>query len=362
MKIIIIIFLIILILFLFFINNKKREHLVNNKNITPLIKRCTEILNETVYSNINVMNKLSINDTEFTELVFNFAFPVGSFYVQFPVKDKNINEYSSIDEIAFPDEERPERLFGGSWQEQWPKESIFFRTRGMLSNEDRDERGFQDYATRHLYGYMSQSQTDYYNIGAGNTGVFSVKKLDEIGTDGGGNKMHGLKYFFNLQAQILPSDMENRVKNRRVKIWKRVLKNPDGKYPPLPDYGHDEKSDKNYYDGPFYKKAFANYKGLDATTFNTATKLCNEDENCKFIGKRKEAWFSGDGVEMVEGDDTTVVWEKKQGNINIIQDIPNVTFNIPDVKEEEYENDEDRPKGWYVERPEGHNNLMFGSE
>jgi hypothetical protein len=74
------------------------------------------------------MNKLSINDTEFTELVFNFAFPVGSFYVQFPVKDKNINEYSSIDEIAFPDEERPERLFGGSWQEQWPKESIFFRT------------------------------------------------------------------------------------------------------------------------------------------------------------------------------------------------------------------------------------------
>ncbi len=345
----VIIILILIILIIFFINhNKKSEHLVDDTNINPILRRCSDILTENVYSNINVMNKLLINDKDIYQMVYDYAFPVGSFYVQFPAAD------SSVDVNEFPDSERPETIFGGHWQEQWPQESIYFRTKGLLSNEERDERGFQDYATRHLYGSLSHSQTDYGKQGAGNTGVFSVTNLDQIGTDDNKNTMHGMRNFFNLQAQILPSDLENRVKNRRVKIWKRVLKNPNGKYPDLPDYGHDTRIDKNYYDGIHQKKQFGNYKAIPATSLNEAMKICNENEKCKFIGKRSDLWYSSEAYEMIDGDDTTSVWEKKQGKVTPIMDIPVLNYKFPDIKEEEYENDEDRPEGWYNERPEGY--------
>jgi hypothetical protein len=364
MKIIIIIITILLIIILFsiHINNKKiKEHLVNNSNINTLLQKCGEG-NEKIFSNVNVLNKLILNNNEFTNLVFEYAFPVGSFYVQFPEKNKSLNDYSSFDENAFPVEQRPETLFGGFWQEQWPNESIYFRTRGMLSNQDRDERGFQDYATKHLYGSMSQSQTDYLKPASGNSGVFKSTKIEEISTDGGSNDMHGMQNYFNLESQVLPSDMENRVKNRKVKIWKRVLKLPNGNYPPLPDYGHPSSIDKNYYDGPFYKKAFENYKPIDATTLDKAIKICNENTNCKFVGKRDDLWYISESAEMIQGTDTTVVWEKKRGDIKFTIDIPNITYNIPESEEQIYQNDEDRPEGWYIESGEGQKTVKEGSE
>ena len=361
MKIIKIIIILILIIFIiFFINNKKiSEHLVNHTNIVPLIKRCSDIENETIFSNINVMNTLKLNDKEFTQLVFEYSFPVGSFYVQFPDKD------TSIDQNAFPIDQTPERLFGGSWQEHWPNDSIYFRTRGMLSNEERDDNGFQDYATKHLYGSTSHSQTNYYDPASGNTGAFTSKKIDEIGTDGGGAEMKGVRNYLDLGSEVLLSDIENRVKNRKIKIWKRVLKNPDGKYPNLPDYGRDFSSDKYYYDGPIYKKSFANYKSIPAVSFAQATKICNENEKCKFIGKRDDLWYSGDGDEntkMIDGSATTNVWEKKRRTPILFTDTIDHNFVIPDIKEEEYENDEDRPEGWYIGNSDGQRLVREGQE
>ena len=65
------------------------------------------------------------------------SYPVGCYYVQFP------NASSNTDSAEFPTSQRPATLFGGTWVEQWSTESVFFRTRGTLSDSGRTN-GSQD--------------------------------------------------------------------------------------------------------------------------------------------------------------------------------------------------------------------------
>mgnify|MGYP000088064623 CR=1 FL=1 len=52
----------------------------------------------------------------------NALYPIGSFYVQFPVKGSNRTSE------AFLAAYTPAVLFGGDWQEQWKYESVFFKS------------------------------------------------------------------------------------------------------------------------------------------------------------------------------------------------------------------------------------------
>ena len=354
MKIIIIIS-IILILFIYFINNKKKENLVTTTNIDTYLKKCS-IGNNNLYSNINILNNLLINDRKFSDFVLDYAYPIGSFYVQFPDLNKSIKIYSSETAIAFPDSQTPEKLFGGYWQEQWPTESIYFRTRGMLSNENRNDFGFQNYATKHLYG--SVDSYGKYNGEDIVSGAF--KKIDSPNKIYSSNLQREIsKINLNLQSQINVSDVENRVENRVIKIWKRVAKLLDNKYPNLPNNGVDPISDKNYYSGPFYGKTFTNYTILNSKSLDEAVNICNQTENCKLIGKKDTGWYLSSDSTMVAGDKHTVTWEKKNATFRLKRDdVFKPYIDLEPAKQEEYldidEGDvetyieeEERPEGWY---------------
>ncbi len=362
MKKIIIIILLILILFLNFIN-KKKENLVSRSNIDIYLKKCS-IGDNNLYSNINILNKVKINDKEFADYILDYAYPVGSFYVQFPDLDKNMKIYSSNDPIAFPESQSPAKLFGGYWQEQWPTESIYFRTRGMLSNENRDEYGFQDYATKHLYG--SNESFDHFLSEDVFSGVFNKNKTTEI------IRLNcrplrvdkPSKVDLNLKQQINISDVENRVKNRVIKIWKRVAIGPDDKYPPLPANGRDTVSDKNYYSGPYYGKTFTNYTVINAKSVDEAKNICNQNEECNFIGKKDDIWYSSNDLVMQDGTENTFVLKKKKATFTLKKDdVFQPYVDLTPVQqeeiweyedeyqsennEEEYIEEEERPEGFY---------------
>jgi hypothetical protein len=343
-KIIIIILLIIIFLF---IVNKKNEHMVTNSNVTNLINTCgIENNSDASYTNLNIFNNLLINGTEVVKYILDYSFPMGSFYVQFP--DTN----SSYDTLAFPESQTPEKLFGGYWQEQWPKESIFFRTCGMLSNDARVD-GFQDYATKHLYGSMSRTQTNYNTPGNGNTGVFSVTKLDEIGTDNRKADMTGTKNCLNIGDQVTVSNHENVAKNRKVRIWKRIGILPNGKMPNLPINGYDSTHDTNYYDGPLRNKIFSNFIVTGAKNLAEAKVICNLDEKCGFIGYKNNIYYTGSQTETLSdtGEDI-IVWQKQNDRGDFSVDENRITFNPPLIEEEEID-ERNPPKDFYIERPPG---------
>ncbi len=149
------------------------------------------------------------------QAIIDLVYPVGSFYMQFP--DANSNDLS----IAFPAKFSPAQLFGGTWEEQWPNESVFFRTGGARSNEARSS-GLQDYATKRLTGYTPWFQVDYNHRGGGRDGVFGKHENRGGGTDSGNSGDTTTRAFFDSNNQSLSSDTETRPRNRLIKVWKRV--------------------------------------------------------------------------------------------------------------------------------------------
>ena len=65
---------------------------------------------------------------------------------------------------------------------------------------------------------------------------------------------------------------------------------------------------------------------------------------------------------MIDGNDKTKAWEKKKGTLEPFTDDIKINFIIPDIKEEEYENDEDRPEGWYIGKSDGQRVVKQGQE
>jgi hypothetical protein len=221
-KIIILIVVIILVITILNLDNKK-EHYV----ISPTLE--VEKLNETVrqyyynkqnreIENINVTKDVELlNKTLYTELV-QFRYPVGAFYVQY----SDINEnYDPQSERLFPASTAPAQLFGGKWEDQWPNEGIFFRTGGTLAQENRS-LGLQEWGLKNMYGWTSWAQSNYDGIGNALAGVFVEYQQKSGKSDAGYGDDNGGSNKFDSQKMALSSLGETRVKNRLIKVWRRV--------------------------------------------------------------------------------------------------------------------------------------------
>lgn len=276
---------IILIIFVLIILSKKNENLMiddlkSNAINTVVGKFITN--QKTKLPNINISSSLKVNNIDFSKLILDFKYPIGSFYIQYP--DSNINFSSRGDrEVSpFPESKTPAKMFGGNWVDMWKNESVYFRTGNgepilnspafediylcdpgvngyCKTGADRrfvDSRvdGLQDYAVRDISGWTSWSQGPYGNHDTipygqcitpdgpdrdskcdlestgpkscfGNTGVFTKCEQKEIGTDGGGGDDTGHQNIFDTKEFLkekYTSDNEVRVKNRLIKVWKRI--------------------------------------------------------------------------------------------------------------------------------------------
>lgn len=344
MKVIIII-IVILLSFILYLNKKKSisEKFVNYttspKDIKTQISNCSNEGN-VIYNDLNVTNILKVGNKDIDKYIKEYLFPIGSFYVQFPDKNSNI-----IFE-AFPDSQTPEILFGGTWQEQWPFESIFFRTRGTLSNENRIN-GFQNYALKHLYGHMGWTQTNLWKPGQGAEGVFGTNiEFAKIDTDSNSGEVVGHRNSMDFDS--FASKFESRPDNKLMRVWKKIADMPRGKtkyeedqrkrtlrYAPM-ENGFDSRYDNNYYLGPSPYKMLANptvFNGV--TNINDAKKKCNNITGCFYIGRSPApgnsqvfAWSSMMPVDKINGknnpddDKEFIVWERKKVYDLEIQDEP----------------------------------------
>jgi hypothetical protein len=139
--------------------------------------------------------------------LLDYVYPVGCYYTQYP------DAASNTDATEFPEAQRPATLFGGTWAEQWATESVYFRTRGTLSDSGR-VNGSQPDAFQGHYHRLAFNMTTRRD-GATNTGI----------PDGG----LGTTQDTNVTVPIAdPSNgtprtaAETRVVNRRIKVWKRT--------------------------------------------------------------------------------------------------------------------------------------------
>jgi hypothetical protein len=325
MNIYIIIFIIIIILFIlisFKTNfNKNNEH-YSAESLINIFAPCKDVVDGTVYfNNLNIDGTLKLGGTtvkNMKQYLLDVLFPIGSYYVQYP--DKN----SSLDYEAFPIDKSPGRLFGGDWLEQWSEESIFFRTRGPESRENR-VNGFQGDAIKMFAGKSAFNQTNLANPGLGNTGIFGggISTM-VIGTDADMGDDVGHVNYFDSSVQSNMSKLETRVRNRQIKVWKRIKRENNGNLPSPPEFGYDPQYDNIYFDGPFPNNTFLNTKRFNVfdriNTHQKAMQKCKElGDECKAIGLIKEDpkvynYSSSDAIiNNAAGDNSTnLVWFKKK--------------------------------------------------
>jgi hypothetical protein len=363
----IIIIIVILLSFILFLNRKKStimkstiknepfiSNLTSAKDVKTIINNCNNEGN-VIYNDLNVINNIKLGNKEGEQYIKDFLFPVGIFYVQFPENNSNI-----ISE-AFPDSQTPEELFGGTWQEQWPFESIFFRTRGTLSNEGR-ENGFQNYALKHMYGHMGRTQTNLWKPGQGADGVFGTQidiPSSKIDTDSNGGEVVGHRNLMDFDS--FGSKFETRPDNKLIRVWKKIPDIPRGKN----DYeenlrkkllrneikknGWESKYDNNYYLGPTPYKVLPNETVFsNVKNILDAKKECNKNQECFYIGRRlKEdnseefTWSSMQPVEIINSKDNftdplknyvndkeKIIWERKKiYDLEVQDEIPYNEFD-----------------------------------
>jgi hypothetical protein len=159
--------------------------------------------------------------------VRDFIYPVGSYYTQYP------NASSNTDSTEFPTAQRPATLFGGTWAEQWATESVYFRTRGTLSDSGRSSGKQSDQFESHTHTATTASSGSH-------THDPSVTNLWGLRTNGAGplqglpggsqRQEYAAGSMFNsagahthtLTTAATGGSGETRVINRRIKVWKRT--------------------------------------------------------------------------------------------------------------------------------------------
>ena len=304
---------------------KNNEH-YSAESLINIFSPCREYLNNTVtFNSVNVADTLKLGSGKSVKVlrdyVLDILYPIGSFYVQYP------NKNSTYDSDAFPIAMSPAKLFNGDWQEQWPEESIFFRTRGPESKENRIN-GFQGDALKMFVGKSAFNQTNLNNPGIGNDGIFGGGVAIEVmGTDADDGSDVGHQNYFDSSVQSNMSKLETRVRNRQIKVWKRIKKQNNGAWPDLPDNGYDSQNDNIYYEGPYPNTTFVSPKEFNVferiNTQQAAMKRCKELGNtCNAIGMirgRPNVYnYSSDAavINNDEGDNSTYkVWYKKKVDI-----------------------------------------------
>ncbi len=306
--------LLLLIIIIIILNNHKyiNEKFIDMSDedvVNKVFNNCGNRSGKVQFERVKIMG--NINNKSKSQFLLDLAFPVGSFYVQFPVKGSNVSSQ------AFPAAYSPAVLFGGDWQEQWKYESVFFRTGGTLSDENRIN-GFQNYATRRMKGDTTYSQADYGQGAKGNDGIFDSYIRGRIGTDAGGGggivtRAHfDLSGYYNKNAPInitYVSDLETRPRNRIIKIWKRVQRDANGNLPKTLENGYPyTEYDENFYEGPQQHKYLNTpIPGLpnDPTgqvNFEKAMEFCNaKKDDCTHISFAEGTWRYGKNEVPKEG-------------------------------------------------------------
>lgn len=132
-------------------------------------------------------------------------YPIGCYYTQYP------DASSNTDATEFPTAQRPETLFGGTWVEQWSTESIYFRTRGTLSDSGRTSGKQEDAFQGHRMGPLSPA-TFYISSSSGGTGGSGPYGTSSTTGDPVTDGTNGTPR----------TATETRVVNRRIKVWKRT--------------------------------------------------------------------------------------------------------------------------------------------
>lgn len=154
-------------------------------------------------------------DSNVIKTIGKAAYPVGSYYVQYP------DASSNTDSTEFPTSQRPATLFGGTWAEQWATESVFFRTRGADSDDGR-VNGLQLDQMQQIVGYFEGGGL-FRSTLVDASGPFSqgVSASLNINTGTGTNTSQRVN-FDSAASPGARAGAETRSKNRRIKIWKRT--------------------------------------------------------------------------------------------------------------------------------------------
>jgi hypothetical protein len=315
------IILIIIIIIIIILNkhkniNEKLIDMSDEDTVNKVFNNCGNRKGKVQFEKIKIMG--NVNNKSKNQFLLDLAYPIGSYYVQYESVASNKTSE------AFPVSRSPAVLFGGDWQEQWKYESIFFRTSGPLSEENR-VNGFQNYATQRLQGDTTYSQMDYNSAGKGNSGIFD-SYMSWIGTDDGrdGDPVTRVKFdlsgYYNddkasfanskypTENVSYVSDLETRPKNRIIKVWKRVQRDASGNLPPPLANGYPyTEYDENYYEGPEQHKYLnTTIPGIpvDQTGilyFEKAMQFCNaQKENCTHISFAEGIWRYGNNEAPIE--------------------------------------------------------------
>ena len=194
----------------------------NSEGLNHILNICGDA-SGTIFNNIFISKNFKVRGKDIKNYSVNAIYPIGSFYVQYP--DKNTNTETE----AFPESLSPASLYGGTWEEQWNSESIFFRTRsvgGVTADQDR-RNGLQDFAIKKIEGQTqyTQGDRDYIkynsNTNPKGSGLFEAT-FGEVRTDDNKAGKTGIFNRLDNGFQSLVSDNELRVRNRLCKVWKRV--------------------------------------------------------------------------------------------------------------------------------------------
>jgi hypothetical protein len=175
------------------------------------------IMTKPISSNASNIN---INGIDIIKKIYNLIYPVGSFYIQYPDANVSVDNMNAL----FPSKYAPNSLYGGQWELQWNTESVFFRTEGGNSNENRQSDGIQPDAIKKLTDLWPAFQMNQNrdNILQGIGGVFTNGNRNNITTEGGSGTDTGISYKFDSSIQSNPSDNETRVINKLFRIWKKI--------------------------------------------------------------------------------------------------------------------------------------------
>jgi hypothetical protein len=142
----------------------------------------------------------------------DYAYPVGSFYVQYPDADSN------TEATAFPTANRPASLFGGTWAAQWEESGdgseVFFTT---STNDTNRTDGLQTDRMQQITGDVNINSTSVYKDGVFTTAAKTSKSGFLLWSDG--NSSARLVFDANRVAR---TGTTTRPRNRRIRVWKRT--------------------------------------------------------------------------------------------------------------------------------------------
>lgn len=174
--------------------------------------RYTALESSTVYRQVRIINAAYQSAVFYADydcvggyVQYN-AYPVGSFYTQYPDADSNTLA------TAFPDAYRPADMFGGTWVAQWDDEGIDFHTErtsdtGLQTRTD-GKQADQMQGHRHPTTSSSKTNTDLSG-GGGNWANNAIGTIGDPTADSHGNG--------TPRTGTVTCDA-----NRLVRIWKRT--------------------------------------------------------------------------------------------------------------------------------------------